>query len=165
MRNSRPWPRFVRTSITPLAPREPYCAVSAAFFRMVKLSMSAGYIDESVARSLDTPSMMTSGSLPPVSDVVPRTRTLDSMAMRSAPPVPTCTPAAWPERASRADVTRPLFMRSCVTSSVEPPWRRVRVESLACSRLVCAHSGVPRASPQARMIVFMVCLVCLRLKR
>ena len=70
-----------------------YWAVSAAFFRMVKLSMSAGYIEESTDRSADTPSMMTRGSLPPVSEVVPRTRTLLSMAMRLEP-FDTCTPAA-----------------------------------------------------------------------
>ena len=42
---STPWPYFVFTSITPLAPREPYCAVSAAFFKMVMLSMSADPVE------------------------------------------------------------------------------------------------------------------------
>ena len=35
---------------------------------------------DNVARSLATPSMMTNGSLPPVSEVVPRTRTADTIA-------------------------------------------------------------------------------------
>ena len=35
-------PFFVATAMTPAAPRDPYCAVSEASLRIVKLSMSAG---------------------------------------------------------------------------------------------------------------------------
>ena len=38
----RPEPFLVVTLMTPEAPREPYMAVSDAFFNTVKLSMSAG---------------------------------------------------------------------------------------------------------------------------
>ena len=48
---------------------------------------------DSVARSAVTPSMMTSGSLPPVNDVVPLTRTALTIASW-LPPVATVTPAA-----------------------------------------------------------------------
>ena len=64
--------------------------------------------------------MMTSGSLPPVREVVPRTRTELSMAMRFSP-LDTWTPAACPLKALRELVTNPLFILSCVTLSVEPP--------------------------------------------
>ena len=84
---------MVLISITPEAPREPYIAVSVAFFKIVKLSMSAGYMVDSVAMSDVTPSIITNGSLPPIMDVVPRTRILFSIASLSAPLVVTFTPA------------------------------------------------------------------------
>jgi hypothetical protein len=89
----RPVPFLVLISITPEAPREPYIAVSVAFFKIVKLSMSAGYMVDSVAMSDVTPSIITNGSLPPIMDVVPRTRILFSIASLSVPLVVTFTPA------------------------------------------------------------------------
>ena len=64
---------------------------------------------ERVAISLVTPSMMTRGSLPPTIDVVPRTRTDESCAIRSMPFEVTLTPAALPFNTSRALFTIPLF--------------------------------------------------------
>ena len=71
----------------------------------------------SVAKSLYMPSMMTSGLLPPVSEVVPRTRTLLSCAMRFSP-VAMFTPAACPLSALSELVTNPLFICFCVTMSM-----------------------------------------------
>ncbi len=65
---------------------------------------------ESVVMSDATPSMMTRGSLPPMMDVVPRTRTLLSMAMRSRPLEVTFTPAVCPFNTSRAFFSAPLSM-------------------------------------------------------
>ena len=101
-------PLAVVTRITPDAPREPYWAVSEAFFRTLNERISDGNTVESVARSLETPSITTSGSLPPVSEVVPRTRTLVSMACRWSPPRDTFTPGRRPLIASRGLKTRPL---------------------------------------------------------
>lgn len=55
--------------------------------------MSAGYMVDSVAMSDVTPSIITNGSLPPIMDVVPRTRILFSIASLSVPLVVTFTPA------------------------------------------------------------------------
>ena len=140
MLNSPPLLRRVETLMTPEAPRDPYCAVSDASLRMVKLSMSPGYSDPSVERSLITPSMMTSGSLPPVREVVPRTRTALSIADWLAPD--TVTPADWPDRAPRPLVTRPLFICSretvcspVVEMDVVSVWpRRERGQRIAISR-------------------------------
>ena len=63
---------------------------------------------ERVVTSEVTPSMMTNGSLPPNIEVVPRTRTLLSMAMRSRPFEPIFTPAVFPLSTSRALFTIPL---------------------------------------------------------
>ena len=76
---------------------------------------------ESVARSLETPSMTTSGSFPPVSEVVPRTRTLVRLACRWSPPRDTFTPARRPLMASSGLTTSPLspkppvFCRTCIS--------------------------------------------------
>ena len=113
------FPFLVTISITPEAPREPYCAVSLASLRMLKLSMSAGYTDDRVGRSPITPSMMISGSLPPVSDVVPRTRT----AFIAATPLSLrviVRPATRPLIASRAVDTWSRFMSFSVTVSTDP---------------------------------------------
>ena len=120
-------PFFVFTTMTPEAPREPYWAVCAAFFRTVKEAISAGKIVESVDRSEEIPSMMTSGSLPPVMDVVPRTRTLLSMAMRSEPSVDTLTPATWPLRDFRGVSGNPLFILPSSTTAVRESLERVSV--------------------------------------
>ena len=49
---------------------------------------------ERVAKSDEMPSIITNGSLPPVSEVVPRTRTALSIAILSDPLDDTLTPAA-----------------------------------------------------------------------
>ena len=78
-----------------------------------------------VAKSDETPSIRTRGSLPPVSDVVPRTRTLVSIAIRSCPFVTTFTPTACPERALIAEFTKPLFICFSPTFAIEPTIGRV----------------------------------------
>ena len=76
---------------------------------------------ESVARSLETPSITTSGSFPPVSEVVPRTRTLVRLACRWSPPRDTFTPARRPLMASSGLTTSPLspkppvFCQTCIS--------------------------------------------------
>ena len=74
---------------------------------------------DNVAKSAVTPSIITSGSLAPVSDVVPRTRTADTIASW-LPLFVTCTPAACPLSASSEEVISPLFIRSSVTLSMAP---------------------------------------------
>ena len=51
----------------------------------------------SVTKSEEIPSINTKGLFPPTMEVLPRTRTLVSIAKRSAPPFPTLTPAIRPE--------------------------------------------------------------------
>ena len=76
---------------------------------------------ESVARSLETPSITTSGSFPPVSEVVPRTRTLVRLACRWSPPRDTFTPARRPLMASSGLTTSPLspkppvYCQTCIS--------------------------------------------------
>ena len=65
---------------------------------------------DNATRSAVTPSMMTKGSLLPVSDVVPRTRTAETMASW-LPPFVTCTPATCPFRTSIDDFTSVFVLR------------------------------------------------------
>ena len=74
----------------------------------------------SVAISLYTPSIITRGSLPPVKDVVPRTRTELSIAIRSLPTELIFTPAACPLNAPNELMTSPLFIRPSPIISTEP---------------------------------------------
>ena len=62
---------------------------------------------------------MTSGSFPPVSEVVPLTRTALSAAALFAP-VEILTPAACPLKAFSELETNPLFIRFSETLSTEP---------------------------------------------
>ena len=78
-----------------------------------------------VDKSEETPSIRTRGSLPPVSDVVPRTRTLVNIAIRSCPFVTTFTPTACPERALMAEFTKPLFICFLPIFAIEPTIGRV----------------------------------------
>ena len=113
-----------------------------------------------MARSDDTPSMMTSGSLPPVREVVPRTRTLFSMAIGFELSVVTLTPAACPFRASNGLVTSPLFILSCVTLSTDPLPSLVR--SVSCGALsvtVCARPVAQEASPNSQQPIRCVAFV------
>ena len=64
--------------------------------------------------------------MPPVSDVVPLTRTALSMADWLAPD--TVTPAAWPCKAPKPLVTRPLFI--CSLSTV---WKVLKVSFCAAA--------------------------------
>ena len=127
----------------------------------------------SVAKSLYMPSMMTSGLLPPVSEVVPRTRTLLSCAMRSSP-VAMFTPAACPLSALSELVTKPLFICCCVTMSVAPHCM-VGVSCLTAmlsmvfvtlgfflrTVLCCASRGVT-GKKQAIKRTFQCCISCNR---
>ena len=137
--------RRVDTLMTPEAPREPYWAVSDASFRIVKLSMSPGYREPRVERSLITPSMMTSGSLPPVREVVPLTRTALSIAAWLAPE--TVTPALWPDSAPRPLVTRPLFI--CSRDTVCSPVVDMAVVSVWAFR----QTGTSSRSSRIRVLM------------
>ena len=105
--------------MTPEAPREPYWAVSEASFRMVMLSISLGASELNMVISENTPSMITSGSLPPESEVVPRTRIL--VPPIGSPPLwVITTPATLPFKASAGLETTPLFISSFFTRSMAP---------------------------------------------
>ena len=65
-------PRLVVTTITPLEPRLPYCAVAEASLSTSTVSKSFGLRLRKLAASIGIPSTIYNGSLPPETELAPR---------------------------------------------------------------------------------------------
>ena len=111
-------PFFVVIMMTPLAPRAPYRALDAASLRTVIDSISPGAI-VFMLPSYGTPSTTIRGSLPALTEEIPRTRIV-AEAFGAPLEEISWTPATWPARASVTLVTCERESFSSSSTLAEP---------------------------------------------